>query len=122
MFSPSARLSQVACNNVWTASLPKVRRKWVPLVRQEQSIITKRRHGDTDLLQIEKVLKRWDLAQKDTVRNGVRGEESRREVIGITRLARVGTEYKGVCARTPSKKASPRSILKTKKDTLKPRS
>lgn len=71
-------------------------RQWVPLVCQEERIIAERAHSDADLLQVEQVLKRRNFAEENAVRDGVRGEESGGEMVGIACFARVWTEYKCV--------------------------
>lgn len=47
-------------------------RQRIPLVREEQRVITQRTHSESDLLEIEQILQRRDLSQRDSVRDGVR--------------------------------------------------
>jgi hypothetical protein len=72
-------------------------RERVPLVREEESVVAQRAHGDSDLLEIEQVLQRGDLAEQDSMRDGVRGQEGGREVVGIACFARVGTQDECIC-------------------------
>ncbi len=74
-------------------------REWIPFVRQEQAVVAERRHRDPNLLQIEEVLQCWDLAKEDTVRDRVRGQIRRRQVVWVTSFAAVRAEDEGVFRR-----------------------
>ena len=50
-------------------------RKGVALVCQEEGVIAERTHSEPNLLQIEQVLERGDLAEEYAVGDGVRSEE-----------------------------------------------
>jgi len=64
----------------------------VPLVSQEKSIIAKRAHCDSDLFQIEQILKCWYFSQQNTVRYGVRSQERGGQVVGVPCLSTVRAE------------------------------
>ena len=68
----------------------------VPLVRQEQRVVTQRAHRKANLLKVEQILERGDLAQQYAVRDGVRSQEGRGEMLGVACLATVGP--KNECA------------------------
>lgn len=72
-------------------------RKGVALVGQEEGIIAEGTHGEPDLLQIEQVLQGGDLAEEYAVRDGVRREEGRCQVVRVAGFATVGTEHECVC-------------------------
>lgn len=52
-----------------------------------------------DLLEVEEVLQSRDLAKENAVRDGVRGEEGRGEMICVSGLASVRSEPEGVYER-----------------------
>jgi hypothetical protein len=95
------------------AGAEKVRER-VAFVREEEGIVRERRHGDLcargesarttqrlkghlacsrdlypDLLEVEQVLQRRDLAQKDAVRDRVGSEEGGSEVVGVAGFSRM---------------------------------
>lgn len=78
-------------------NLEEIRQR-VPLVRQEQRIITERTHRKTDLLEIEEILESGDLAEEDSMGNGVGREEGRGEMVGVASFPTVRSEHKGVWA------------------------
>lgn len=71
--------------------------QWVPLVCQEERVVAERAHCDPDLLQIEQVLQRGNLAQQNPVGDRVRCEVGRCQVVGVPCFTRMRTEDKCVC-------------------------
>ena len=71
-------------------------REGVALVVEEKRVVGQRRHGNTHLRQVEQVLKRWHLAEKNSVRDTKRGQERRGQMIGITCLTTMRSEHQGV--------------------------
>lgn len=74
-------------------------RERIPLVCQKQAIVAQRRHRDPDLLQVEQVLQCGHFAQEDAMRDRVRGEERRREMVWVARFTAVRAEDEGIFAR-----------------------
>ena len=70
--------------------------QWVPLVCQEERVVAQRTHCDPDLLQIEQVLQRGDLAQQNPVGDRVRCEVGGCQMVGVPCFTRMWTEDKCV--------------------------
>lgn len=68
-------------------------REWIAFIGQEQRIVADRAHRDANLLEVEQILKRWHLPQEDSMRNGMRSEERRCEMIWVASLAAVRTQH-----------------------------
>ena len=66
--------------------LEEVRQR-VALVGEEEGVVAERAHRNSDLLEVEKVLKRRDLAQQNSVRDRLRGEERGGQMVGVASLA-----------------------------------
>lgn len=73
----------------------KVRQR-VPFVSQEQGIVAQRTHGQSDLLQIEQILQCWNLAEEDSVRDGVGRQECRCKMVCVSCFTAVGSENESV--------------------------
>lgn len=68
----------------------------VLVVRQEQRVVTERRHCDADLVQVVEVLQQRHLAQQDTVADAVAAQEADGQMIGVTSLTAVRTKDESV--------------------------
>ena len=87
------------------ADLEEVRER-VALVREEERVVAQRAHREPDLLEVEEVLQRRHLAQQDTVRDRVRGQERGRQVVRVSRLTAVRAEDEGACNKREMLKSS----------------
>lgn len=120
-------------------------RERVALVGEEEGVVRERRHGDlqvrlegqpalercrrsrnerthTDLLEVEEVLEGGHLAQEDAVRDRVRGEEGRREVVRVAGLAGVRAQPERVCGSDTVSSGCGRRRGRRSRGALKPRS
>jgi hypothetical protein len=73
----------------------------------EKGQLRMRRRGRrmyADLLKVEKVLKGGDLAEEDTVRDRVRGEEGGGEMVRVACFSGMRTEPESVCVKRQIRK------------------
>ena len=70
----------------------------VAIVVEEELVVAEGAHGDAHLHEVVQVLHPGGLAQLDAVVDLARGEEARRQVVHVPRLAAVGAELESVHA------------------------
>lgn len=95
---------------VWQGTTPGFPAPHVPVVGQ-------RAHREPNLCEVEQVLERRRLLQQDAVVHALGGEERGREVVGVTRLARVRTERE---LREPARGAQPVQHREVRGDVVRP--
>jgi hypothetical protein len=96
--------------------LKKVRQR-IPLIRQKQRVVAQRAHRYPNLRQVEQILQRGHFAEENTVRDGVRGQKRRGEMVRVPGFAAVRPEDEGVCGW----ECQPRLVQKGEEDSLNPR-
>ena len=72
--------------------------EWIPLVRQEKRIVAERTHGKTDLLQIEEILQRRNLAQQNPMGDGMGCQKTGRKMIRVSGFSAMRAEHESIYA------------------------
>lgn len=116
----------------------------VSVVGQEESVVTERTHGETNLLEVVaeadaerdsartklregrgkdgQVLHHRNLPKQDSVRDRVSSKEGSRQMVGISCFSAVRSENEGVCERNGGLVEGKRASKNGRGNELKPRS